>query len=204
MELRFARILSYLLHPAFMPTLSVLLILLLPGIVNFKVNSDTLLLISAVVFFNTAVMPILTSYILLRFRFISSLEMQDPKERILPYFATIIYYIFTYTLVSKAQIFWFLETMQLGAIIALTITLVVTNFWKISAHMVGIGGLTGSLAGFYSTNAIALEKEISVLILLSGVLGTARLLVKAHTPGQIYAGWFLGFLCVWGAFKLGI
>jgi len=38
---------------------------------------------------------------------------------------------------------------------------------------------------------------ITIITLVSGVIGTARLILNAHSMGQVYAGFGLGLVCVW-------
>jgi len=41
---------------------------------------------------------------------------------------------------------------------------------------------------------------IAVTILVSGLIGFARLKLQAHTPAQIYAGFILGFFTIFVLF----
>jgi membrane-associated phospholipid phosphatase len=63
--------------------------------------------------------------------------------------------------------------------------------------MIGIGGLTGMLFGLSQILNAGLEVIITGLILVSGLLGTARMQLGAHTPAQIYTGFVIGFLTEW-------
>jgi hypothetical protein len=66
--------------------------------------------------------------------------------------------------------------------------------WKISAHLIGIGGLFGALF-FYAVYFIADFIYILMLVsLLSGAVAYARLQLKAHRPAQVYAGFLTGFI----------
>jgi membrane-associated phospholipid phosphatase len=76
--------------------------------------------------------------------------------------------------------------------------LLVSLKWKISAHLAAIGGLTG---GFFGLSFRLQENPVHILIfliLVSGVLGTARLVLGKHNKAQIYAGFLLGFLIMNG------
>jgi membrane-associated phospholipid phosphatase len=68
----------------------------------------------------------------------------------------------------------------------------ITIRWKISVHMTSWGGLTG----FLLVSSFALRVDILMLILISillaGALGSSRIILKAHTPAQVYAGYLLG------------
>ena len=86
---------------------------------------------------------------------------------------------------------------------ALALTTVITLRWKISAHMVGIGGTAGTVLAIASIHAIPLLPMLAGIILLAGLLGSARLLTSDHTQGQVLAGALLGALCTYFPVVLG-
>lgn len=69
--------------------------------------------------------------------------------------------------------------------------------WKVSIHMIGIGGLTGMLLGLSQVLNAGLTEVILASILISGFLGSARLILKAHNPNQVYVGFLIGFVTEW-------
>jgi hypothetical protein len=73
------------------------------------------------------------------------------------------------------------------------ICLIIINFWwKISAHACGVGTLCGmvfSMSYFFCNNPIML---FGAVLLTAGLVTTSRLILKAHTLGQITAGFFDG------------
>jgi hypothetical protein len=85
--------------------------------------------------------------------------------------------------------------MLLGAITAVVIVVLVNLKWKISIHMVGIGGITGMLFGLSGLLILDLRIPIIISFLVAGFLGTARLRMGAHLPPQIYVGYLVGFVC---------
>jgi membrane-associated phospholipid phosphatase len=81
----------------------------------------------------------------------------------------------------------------------------ITRSWKISIHMVGIGGLLGAVLALttyhYPMDALIL---LCSIILIAGGLASARLWLGAHTKGQVYAGFAVGFCSVFLNIVLGI
>ncbi|MFM9027863.1 MAG: hypothetical protein ACKOQ6_07685, partial [Bacteroidota bacterium] len=78
--------------------------------------------------------------------------------------------------------------------IATAFSLLINYFWKISIHMVGIGGALGLMFAVNSIIIIDLSMAIVLTTLVTGLLGTARLSLGAHDSWQVYAGFFTGFL----------
>jgi membrane-associated phospholipid phosphatase len=85
--------------------------------------------------------------------------------------------------------------LTLGAAAAVLIAVIINSKWKISIHMVGLGALLGTLFGLSSFLLIDLRMVIILFLLLAGLVGVARITLGAHKPSQIYAGFFVGFLC---------
>ena len=85
--------------------------------------------------------------------------------------------------------------IAVGAIAALLAVAIINRWWKISAHLTGIGGLLGGICSFslcYVTLPIGL---IITVLLLSLLLMYARLYLQAHTPMQVVCGYLLGLVC---------
>ena len=199
---RIAQKISLVFHPVFMPTISFVMILVSGGWSVFRTAEIIRNLVILLVFINTCLLPIVFSFTLRKFGFIKSMEMNNSSERWIPYMFTTVLYLFTYFLLLKAQLPQPVYLMQLGGIIALTLTTLINFRWKISAHLVGIGGLTGTFYGLQYLTGINQLPLIIGGFVLAGVIGSARLILKAHTPAQIYAGFSLGFFCVAGIFFL--
>jgi membrane-associated phospholipid phosphatase len=60
--------------------------------------------------------------------------------------------------------------------------------------MVGIGGFTGALIALSLLLKVNMQYYIIASVLVSGIIGYARLSLQAHSPKQIYIGWFTGLL----------
>ena len=94
--------------------------------------------------------------------------------------------------------FWLIAILM-GICVALLIALCINFFWKISAHMIGIGGLLGGLMGVARIHLINPYLLFIAVLLIAGLLGTSRIFLKRHTPLQVYAGFSLGFMCTFVA-----
>jgi len=90
----------------------------------------------------------------------------------------------------------------MGAITVIAIALLVTLKWKISVHMLGVGGLLGALIGLNYRFSLDWLIIIIFVTLLSGLIGFARLETKSHNPNQVYIGFLIGFIIELGAVLL--
>ena len=78
-------------------------------------------------------------------------------------------------------------------VIQVAITLLITLFWKISAHMIGIAGFGGAILAMSQLLQPVPTWVIIALFVLAGVVGSARIKQDSHTLTQVIAGWVLGF-----------
>ena len=75
-----------------------------------------------------------------------------------------------------------------GAYSLIQIAMIITNlYWKISAHLIGVGIPFATFFFLFQTNSL-------VLLIIPIVVGWSRLKLKVHTPMQILAGFFLGII----------
>jgi membrane-associated phospholipid phosphatase len=65
--------------------------------------------------------------------------------------------------------------------------------------MVGIGGLAGLIGYMIVHMQINLEFYLILTILAAGLVGTARLILGAHKPFEIYTGFLIGCVVVTSA-----
>lgn len=193
----FSNILSTLFHPLLMVTYGITMALSYTFLTLYPPRMK--LLIWGVAFLSTAVLPGLFIYLLVRNGAASDLELSHRKERALPYliFITSVA-LCLYFLYRMMMPFW-LIVILIGVCVSLLLALCVNFFWKISAHMIGIGGLLGSLMGVARIHSINPYIAFIGVLLVAGLLGTSRIFLKRHTPMQVYAGFSLGFMCTFVA-----
>ena len=86
-----------------------------------------------------------------------------------------------------------LKKELLGAFTIIVVAAIVSKYWKISLHMLGIGGLVGVLLSLELLFG-GLHKLLVLFIFLSGILGVARIKEKAHNHSQVFFGFVIGFL----------
>jgi membrane-associated phospholipid phosphatase len=62
--------------------------------------------------------------------------------------------------------------------------------------MVALGGLMALILFIAFYLKVNLSFYLILAALITGMTGSARLLLKAHTPGEVYGGFILGFVVV--------
>ena len=196
--MRLSKITSIILHPVFMPISALYLSLKLIPNINFSIK-PYLGFIYLIFFLSTIALPLMSTYFLIKKKLVSSLEMSHKKERFLPLLITFSWMGYGYYKLSDILLLApILRSELLGAIIIIFIASVISCFWKISLHMLGIGGVVGVL---FSLNLLfgGILQIVIVSILFAGVLGVARINEKAHNEAQVYTGFLIGFFIEFGS-----
>ncbi|PCJ82843.1 MAG: hypothetical protein COA57_12835 [Flavobacteriales bacterium] len=196
-EQTFAKTISYLFHPLIMPTLGIFLVFNLDTYLSYRINPDAQLYISAIVFLNTAIIPVFTAFSLVKFGAVSSIYMREKQDRNIPFILTSFFYFFTYYLLKQYNLPQPIYALMLGAALAVVITLLTNFFWKISVHMVGIGGICGALFGLAGIFQTEVLQWLLPAVFIAGLIGFARMKLNAHLSSQIYSGFLVGFFCQW-------
>lgn len=191
-EDRIAKVFSTIFHPLIIPTLGIFLLFQLNTYVNFSLSSEARRFIMLIVFINTALIPVISVLILKRAGYIKDLLLEERSERIFPLLIAAVMFFMTYYLLRQITLPTLVYYYVMGGTLLVLMTLIISFSWKISIHMVSLGGLTG----FLMTSSLLLRLDISLLIALaflaSGLTGASRLQLKAHTPAQVYTGYLLG------------
>jgi len=192
----FSKIISVIFHPLFVPTLGLFLLFSIGDSVHY-VPFQIKRIVYIAVFVSSCLLPLSVTPLLFILKKIKSMRMETRKERIWPMLITGIFFVTGYYLLSLIPV---IPVLILNYIIATIITIFValgiTYFWKISVHMIGMGGLSGGLLAFSYIYGLDIHLLFSALIVVSGLLGAARLFLEAHTPAQVYSGFLLGFFIV--------
>ena len=192
-----AKIISVVFHPIFAPLYGLVLIFTVPTIYSYLSLpvKGTLFLI---VLMNNIVLPLILLGFLKAKNCILSWEMESRSERVLPlFFATILYAITSYIIIKyPAPIF--IKTYFIGILFVASSITVINNWWKISVHAAASGALT-ALALILSFRMYhVITWPLMAVIILAGLMLSARLRLNSHSPAQAWLGFLLGFivLCV--------
>ena len=188
-----SKFISIILHPIFMPFATIYLsIKLIPG-VKFTI-SPYISFIYLIIIFSTIILPLISVLFLINQKRVSSIEMSNFRERPLPLFIAAICMIFGYYKMGGVLVYSpILKAEIMGAIIIIISASAISRYWKISIHMLAIGGVIGVMVALNSLFG-GLVGIIMLLLFLGGVLGVARLKERAHNKTQIYTGFLIGFL----------
>ena len=191
-----ANFLTTVLSPLLMPTYGVFLALwvsvlcLLP----YGTRVSVLLMCMGI----TCILPLIFLGVLRHFKLVKDLHVEVREQRLIPYlFTAMCYMVAAYYLYYSHSPQWFVMFM-VGLGVTVLVMVLINLKWKISAHMAGIGGVIALIYQIHvmGLSAFDLLWLLCFLVIVAGVLGSARLALKRHDLWQVLAGVIVGFLCV--------
>jgi hypothetical protein len=200
MEQRTAQIISVIMHPMFIITWGMLVMLNLNAYFVLIIPEQLRWSIILLVFGNTALMPAILIWIMARKNIISSLQMPLREERTWPYLIFAVFYASTYFLMWNLGLPKIYYKFIAGGLASILIATMINLYWKISIHMIGIGGLTGGFLALSYKGLVNAPALIVILLFLSGITGFARLQSNSHSPAQVYVGYLIGAAVVAAVF----
>ena len=188
-----AHLLSYVLHPLFIPTYFFLFLMQVLPFEFVGISEWQLKMRLFSVAWLTAFFPAFAVFLLWRLKLSDSIFLRTQKERIIPYVITMFFYWWMYYLsrnFTDQPIA--LKFFYLGIFVASAIGMTVNNFMKVSLHAMGIAGLATAIilvSVFYPVN-----NGIWVLlaVLLTALVISARLVVSDHSKKELIVGLFIG------------
>ena len=213
-----AKFISYLFHPLIVMSYGLMMLLIInPYMFGYRtpMGGDKLLL---VVFMSSFVLPAFAAVMMKFTGLIPSLEMtKDRMDRVGPLIVTSVFYLWLarnfYEHPSIPPIF---SSYVLGATISLLLAFFINLFKKLSLHAVGMGGwlmLTVFLFKYFdfdsfsvnfagNTYNVGLNYWLFLVLILSGIVGTSRLALKAHQLDEVSIGFIVGMLGQIVAFRI--
>ena len=200
MEHKIAKIISVVFHPLLIPTYALLVLINTNTHFTFVLPVNLRYITVLFVFLLSFVMPSLIIFILLKTGRINSLEMKTTQERTLPLFIVALFFYLTYYLLKQSPHFMIFNIFMLGATLLVIFSLLINYATKISIHMVALGGMFGTFTGLSLTLHNNFSVLLSLIILVAGITGFARLKLGSHTQAQVYSGFALGTLVMMGLF----
>ena len=183
---------SYIFHPLMMPLLGVVFYFsktprFIPEpAMKAKVFSVTIL---------TIVLPILLFYLLKTLNKVESFHLETVEERKIPLLINCIIIILVLARVLPIdeipELYFFFIGILISTITCLVLALVK---FKASIHMIAAAGFFMFAVAVAIHFKININGTIALMCIIIGAIATSRLHLKAHTPIELAAGFFVGLL----------
>lgn len=189
---RVAQVLSDLFSPIMLPAYMMAVSMWMTPLVILPEKIRIVAMIVVVVL--TAILPTATIITLLKLGKVSDMSLSNRTERPIPYLVSVICYAAAVWYLTTVRAPHWLVAFYIGAAVTSVLAVLITLRWKISAHASAVGGFTAAILWMTFHNLILMGSVYWVCgsIILCGLIGTARLILKRHTLAQVFAGYALG------------
>ncbi|MCM1077701.1 MAG: hypothetical protein NC411_10125 [Bacteroides sp.] len=194
---KFSEIISAVFSPLIVPTYGMVVTAFLT-ILRF-LPSNLLWTAIGITFVITCLVPASVIIALYKTGVITDPGLNERTERYVPYSVVVLCYIGCAFFFYKASAPLWLPMFFAGASAATVINTIVNRWWKISAHAAAMGGLVALMFRIVASHyaLVNMNVWISVVIILAGLVMTARVYLGRHTLWQVFAGCANGFICVY-------
>jgi hypothetical protein len=190
----FSLLISFIFHPVFLPTILTygmyyFVSAQFAGIEPRMFNMHLLM-----IFMSTAFFPILGVFLMKALDFVESIHLYKPRDRFIPLAFCMLCYFGTYYFFKQNNAPFLLNLLLLGSFLNIVALFLVNIFFKISMHTTGAGGMLGMLIVLMILSPVSLALPLFLGLLIAGMVGTARMLLKAHHSSEIWLGYLLGMV----------
>jgi hypothetical protein len=188
-----AKVISILFHPLFIPVYVFLFFTLYaPSGTAIRSWDKTRLSLSVIAMY--VIFPLATVLLCRALGFIESVMLRTQKDRIIPYVACGVYYFWMwYVLRNQPEFPLPLVMLAMGIFIASSLGLILNSFYKISMHTTAAGVMSTFVCLLGIIEDINMGFYISMALLATGMISTARMINSDHNPFEIYLGLLSGF-----------
>lgn len=193
---------SNILHPLMMLTYAAIILVYFTPMQILPVMGKWYLVF--MVCFDTCIIPVLCITALFKLKFITDWTLRNRKDRAIPLFLNVITYaVCAWTLTGHSFIMDWALAFYYGAIGLAFIAWVVSYWWKISAHAMGIAGLTTAILLLYISfpNYMPISL-VFISIILTGLICSIRVYLGRHTMAQVTAGTLAGMAVMLTAYTI--
>ena len=191
--IRAARIVSAVFTPFSIPFLAFLALFLFSYLRMMPLPYK--LVVLGVVYCFTIFLPTLTIFLFRKMNGFNRRDLLERKRRYVPFLLTITSYAFGLAMMYRMRLPWYMINILWASLVIMIICVVLNLKWKLSEHMAGAGAVIGGVVVFSSLFNYNPVWWLCFFILITGLLGSARIILRHHTPGEVLSGFAVGLVC---------
>ena len=199
---------SFVFHPVFIPLYSVFFYFKIDNYQNriLSIDDKFLYVMFSLMIIIGIVFPLISLFIMRKTRIISDFNLFQRKERIPVLIIVFLYYVMIYFMyrtwnesyLNLPSPFDQLMSFLFAGLILLILSIVITMKLKISLHSLAISGMAGGFLALTIVmspiyNIETVTQFNALLLITMGIVGSSRLLLKAHSVQEVLIGMALGF-----------
>lgn len=188
-----SRIISAIFTPFMMPFIAFFLLFFFTYLRIMPLRYK--LIVLSMVYCFTILLPMLSIYLFQKINGWGIKELGIRGKRFIPYCLTILSYAGCLFTMYRIHLPRYMSGIIISTLLCMVICTISNMKWKISTHMASGGMLVGGLLSYsfiFQFNPIG---WLCIFILLNGIVGSARIIVRQHTLNEVEGGFFVGLFC---------
>ncbi len=185
-----ARVMSMLFTPFYLPLVGLLALFIFSYMSLMPWGYKAVVLSMTYLF--TILFPTLLIYAYRRYQGWTRTELGRKERRMIPYIIAMLSYFACYYLMNLMRIPQFMSNILVAALMIQVVCAVINVWWKVSTHTAAIGGFAGALLAFSILFAFNPLWWFCIIIIIAGMVGTARMILRQHTLTQVVTGFLIG------------
>ena len=188
-----ARMLSMLFTPFYLPIIGLILLFSFTYLSLFPWLYKLQVLVLAYLF--TILLPTLMIRFYRHYHGWTLIELGIRERRMVPYVISIVCYFTCVYIMEQLHMPHFMGNIVVAALLVQIVCATINVWWKISIHTAAIGGVAGAVFAFAEYLSFNPVWWLCLIIVVAGMVGTSRMILRQHTLGQVVGGFWTGFLC---------
>ena len=188
-----ARVVSMVFTPFYLPIVGLMALFFL-SYLSLMPTAYKLQVLTLVYFF-TILLPTVLIHLYRKFNGWNLIELGHREKRMVPYVISILCYFFCVYIMDILHIPHFMGTIVSAALAIQIVCALINVWWKISTHTSAIGGVAGALFVFGELFGFNPVWWLCLVMILAGVMGTSRMILRQHSLSQVVTGFWVGVIC---------
>ena len=188
-----AKALSVIFTPFYLPLVGLAVLLTFTYLSLLPWAYKLFLVVTFWVF--TIALPSLLIRLYRRYQGWSLFSMASKERRVIPYVISIVSYLLCYYIMAATHVPHFMGSILMAALVIQVVCAIVNLFVKVSTHMAAIGGVAGALMAFAAIFGFNPVWWLCVVLVLAGLVGTSRMILRQHSLHEITLGFLVGTGC---------
>ena len=182
-----------LFTPFYLPIVGITLLFLFSYLNMFPWSYKIQVLLMVYLF--TVLLPTLLIHVYRRYQGWNLIELGHRERRMVPYILSIISYFTCVYVMEQLHMPHFMGSVIVAALAVQIVCALINVWWKISTHTAAIGGVAGALFAFSCYLGFNPVWWLCLVIIVAGMVGTSRMILRQHSLLQVVGGFAVGFVC---------
>ncbi len=182
-----SRVVSMMFTPFYLPLVGLAALFFFSYLNTFPLYY--ILMVMGIVWLFTVLLPTRLIHLYRRYHGWTPIQLGVRERRMVPYVISILCYFICFYILSLRHTPHTITSILIAALAVQMLCAMTNVWWKVSTHSAAIG-LSFSL--IFNFNPVW---WLCLVILLGGMVGTSRMILRQHTLPQVVVGFFMGLLC---------